>query len=174
MNRVESKRASRQVWAETERCLIHLYTEGEELDVKRLFVHPDVWEFLGGIREEESIREITYEMSHEDRDSFYWTVREKRTDEFIGLVSLDSHHDGNESEVSYQFLPNWWGRGYAQEVVGFLVRYALFELKLPKVLAETQTANRASCRLLERIGMERERTIVRFGAEPAVYSISSE
>ena len=158
---------------ETERCLIRTYTENDEAVVSRLFVHPDVRKFLGGIRDKKSIREIAKEMAQANDDSFYWTVWGKRTGHFIGLVSLEPHHDGHDHEISYQFLPNWWGRGYAQEAVGFLVRYALIELKLPKVIAETQTANQPSCRLLERIGMERERILVRFGAEQAIYSISS-
>ena len=158
---------------ETERCVIRTYKESDAADVSRLFVHPDVRKFLGGIRDEKSTRGLAKEMAHAKDDAFYWTVWEKRTDHFMGLVSLDLHHDGNDHEISYQFLPNWWGRGYAHEVVGFLVRYALIELNLSKVMAETQTANQTSCRLLERIGMERERILVRFGAEQAIYSISS-
>jgi [ribosomal protein S5]-alanine N-acetyltransferase len=47
----------------------------------------------------------------------------------------------------------------------------LTELSLPNVIAETQTANRASCKLIERLGMKLEKTIERFGAEHAIYSI---
>ncbi|WP_264298240.1 GNAT family N-acetyltransferase [Bacillus sp. B1-b2] len=89
----------------------------------------------------------------------------------MGLVSLDPHHDEVYPELSYQFLPKWWGKGYATEVVQFLTFFALNELKLSNLIAETQTANKSSCRLLERIGMKFERSITRFGAEQAIYSI---
>jgi hypothetical protein len=54
-----------------------------------------------------------------------------------------------------------------------ILNFALNELDLAKVVAETQTANKSSCRLLERVGMEWERTISRFGAEQAIYSVQS-
>src|SRR3954452_17049237 len=101
-------------------------------------------------------------MFNSSDDSFYWVVREKQTHNFIGLVSLDTHHEGVNLEISYQFLPNWWGKGYATEVVRLIINYALNDLKLSMIVAETQTANTSSCRLLERLGMELERTIIRF------------
>lgn len=47
--------------------------------------------------------------------SFYWAIREKHTDDFMGIVSLNPHHDDGFLEVSYQFLPAWWEKGYARE-----------------------------------------------------------
>ncbi|WP_413306207.1 GNAT family N-acetyltransferase [Bacillus sp. 1P10SD] len=96
-----------------------------------------------------------------------------RREWFIGMVSLDPHHDGIYYEVSYQLLPNWWGVGYATEVVQVVINFALNELKQPKIIAETQIANIVSCRPLEKLGMKLEGTINRFGAEQAIYSIKS-
>lgn len=106
-------------------------------------------------------------------NAFYWVIREKQTDHFIGMVSLDPHHDGSYLEVSYQLLPNWWGKGYASEAVQRMIRFAFNELKQKKLVAETQTANISSCRLLEKLGMNLERKITRFGAEQAIYSLKS-
>jgi [ribosomal protein S5]-alanine N-acetyltransferase len=141
--------------------------------VRKLFVNQDVRKFLGGIRNEESIQVVLDDMLNPSDTSFYWVVREKQSDNFIGLCSLDPHHEGSYLELSYQLLPNWWGKGYATEVVTLIIQYALNELNLTKVVAETQTANKSSCRLLERVGMELERNIIRFGAEQAIYSKSS-
>lgn len=81
-----------------------------------------------------------------------------KNNEFIGLVSLDKHVDGDK-EVSYEFLTAWWGQGYATEVIGQVIKYAFEELEIVKLLAETQTANLSSCKLLERVGMKLERKI---------------
>ena len=156
---------------ETERCFINTIKKSDYVDVKNLYRNQEVRKFLGGIRSDTSIKEVFADMLNSSNDSYYWVVREKHTDKFIGLVSLDLHHEGVHLELSYQFLPKWWGKGYATEVVQLLINYALNELKLSKVIAETQTANKSSCRLLERIGMEFERTITRFGAEQAIYSL---
>lgn len=158
---------------ETERCFMNTFQKSDYLDVKKLYVNQEVRKYLGGTRQEDSIELVLDDMLNSGSDSMYWVVREKHTDDFIGLVSLDPHHDGVYLEISYQLLPNWWGKGYASEVVQLLIHYALNELNLSKVIAETQTANTSSCKLLERLGMELERTISRFGAEQAIYSIQS-
>ncbi|ETI70891.1 GNAT family N-acetyltransferase [Neobacillus vireti] len=158
---------------ETDRCFINIFQESDYFDVKKLYVNHEVRRFLGGIRQEASIGVVMDEMLHSSDDSFYWVVREKHTDDFIGLVSLDPHHEGVYPEISYQFLPDWWGSGYATEVVQVILNFALNELNLVKVVAETQTANKSSCKLLEKVGMELERTISRFGSEQAIHSIQS-
>jgi [ribosomal protein S5]-alanine N-acetyltransferase len=141
--------------------------------VEKLYINEDVRKYLGGIRQAASIEVLLDEMLHSGDDSFYWVIRKKHTDNFIGMLSLDPHHDGIYYEVSYQLLPNWWGAGYATEVVQVIINFALNELKLPKVIAETQTANIASSKLLEKLGMKLEGTINRFEAEQAIYSIKS-
>ncbi|MEK3886680.1 GNAT family N-acetyltransferase [Bacillus sp. FSL K6-3431] len=146
---------------ETKRCFINTFQKSDYIDVKKLYVNQEVRKFLGGIRQEDSIEVALGEMLNSSDDSFYWVVREKYTDIFIGLVSLDPHHEGSYLEISYQLLPNWWGKGYATEVVKLIIHYALNELDLTKVVAETQTANKSSCRLLGRVGMELERNIIR-------------
>lgn len=158
---------------ETERCFMNTFQKSDYMDVKKLYVNQKVRKYLGGTRQDNSIEQVLDDMLNSGTDSIYWVVREKHTEDFIGLVSLDPHHDGVYLEISYQLLPNWWGKGYASEAVQLLIHYALNELNLSKVIAETQTANTSSCKLLERLGMELERTISRFGAEQAIYSIHS-
>lgn len=158
---------------ETERCSINTFQKSDFVDVKQLYQNEEVRKYLGGIRPEDSIEVALDEMLYPSDDSFYWVVREKHTADFIGLISLDPHHEGVYLEVSYQFLPSWWGKGYATEAVQLIVNYALNDLKLSKIVAETQTANTSSCRLLEKLGMELERTTSRFGANQAIYSIKS-
>lgn len=142
-------------------------------DVRSLYTNLEVRKFLGGIRDEKSIKAAMDDIFSPNENSFYWVVKEKRTDQFLGLVSLTPHHDGVYQEISYQLLPSWWGKGYATEVVQHIINYSLSELNLSELVAETQTANMSSCKLLESVGMTLERTVNRFGAEQAIYSIKS-
>lgn len=57
------------------------------------------------------------------------------------------------------------------EVISKIVDFGFNDLGLDEIVAETQTANGASCKLLERVGMTLEAKLHRFGAEQAVYSI---
>lgn len=112
-------------------------------------------------------------VSTSNSENKYWSVCEKQTGDFIGMISVDLHHDDNDLELSYQFLPDWWGRGYATEAVQAIIHFAFRELKISRLVAETQSANIPSCRLLQRVGMKFEKNVMRFGAEQAIYFIEA-
>jgi [ribosomal protein S5]-alanine N-acetyltransferase len=152
--------------------MITIFQQSDSHDVKKLYRDVQVRKYLGGIQHEDSIELALNELVNSLGDSFYWVVREKYTDDFIGLMSLDPHHDGDYLEISYQLLPKWWRKGYATEVIPVIIKYALNDLNLSKIVAETQTANTSSCRLLERVGMQLEGTITRFGKKQAIDSIT--
>ena len=101
-------------------------------------------------------------------------MRRKETDEFVGLISIGLHHDGDCHEISYQLLPKWWGIGYGMEAVQAALNHAFHVLNLPKIAAETQAVNISSRKLLERAGFREERRVLRFGAEQIIYSIERE
>lgn len=158
---------------ETNRCRLSKLQECDYDDVKKLYMNEEVRKFLGGtIADEKTFKAKFFDvLENSNRGSLDWVIRATSNDEFIGLITLDRHHDGMNTEVSYQLLPNWWGDGYATEVISQIIRYAFQEMGLPKVIAETQTANKSSCKLLERVGMKLEQTVQRYGAEQAIYSI---
>lgn len=140
--------------------------------MKSLYMNEQVRAYLGGaIPEEHTLTKFSDTLLRSESDSYYWTVRLNNSNEFIGFVSLEQHVDGQDIEVSYEFIPRFWGQGYAEEAVNKVLAYAFNELNLNRVIAETQTANHSSCRLLAKVGMKLERTVVRYGAEQSVYKI---
>lgn len=58
-------------------------------------------------------------------------------------------------EIGYSVLPQFQGRGYATEIVGGLVRWAMEQPGVTRVVAETEWANPASVRVLEKAGFAR-------------------
>ena len=156
---------------ETNRCLLSYLQVDDYDDVKLLYVNEDVRKYLGGTQNNEEIKASFTKMIHTTIESLYFIAREKYTKEFIGLISLDTHHDGISTEISYQLLPKWWGDGYATELLNEIINYAINSLKLTEIVAETQTANRASCKLLEKVGMTLRETVHRFGEVQSIYYI---
>lgn len=59
--------------------------------------------------------------------------------------------------------------GYATEALTLALQYASDTLVLKRVIAETQSKNDASIRLLNRVGMKFEREIMRFGEAQSIY-----
>lgn len=158
----------------TKRCLLGTVRQSDYEDIKALYRNEEVRQFLGGTRDQNAIREIVADMSESGAEAWYFSVRELETRKFMGMVSLDLHHAGEGMEVSYQFLPECWGKGYAAEAVGRVILFAFEDLKLPGIVAETQTANMSSCRLLEKLGMRWIDSYERFGAQQSLYAIESD
>jgi RimJ/RimL family protein N-acetyltransferase len=72
----------------------------------------------------------------------------------VGLrVSRPQHFAG---DMGYVFNPRVWGRGYCTEAAGALLAFGLADLKLHRIYATCDPANRASARVLEKIGMKYE------------------
>ncbi len=155
---------------ETDRCRLTALCADDIEHVVELYTDEDVRRFLGGPRGEEEVRSAFPRLLQADAETRCWAVRLKEDDTFIGIIDLGPHHDGTDIEVSYQLLPAWWGQGYATQTVQAVVNYALEDLGLPRVIAETQMANVASRRLLERLGMRLTRTVERFRERQAIYA----
>ena len=60
--------------------------------------------------------------------------------------------EGPELELFYGFLPAYWGRGYALEAARAVLARA-FALGQPRVWAGTDLENKASERVMQRLGM---------------------
>jgi [ribosomal protein S5]-alanine N-acetyltransferase len=56
------------------------------------------------------------------------------------------------AQIGYSVLPQFQGRGYATEMVGGLVRWAMGQPGVVRVVAETEWANPASVRVLTKAG----------------------
>ena len=158
---------------ETNRCKLMEIQQSDYDDVKELYLDHEVRRYLGGTVEEKQYIMKFQEMLELKENEWYWVIRKKESMEFVGLISLDTHVDGIGTEISYQLLPKWWGNGYGKEVVKKVLEYAFEELNLNKVVAETQSANINSCRLLESVGMKLENKVIRFGAEQRIFSLGS-
>ena len=63
------------------------------------------------------------------------------------------------AESGYSVLPQFQGRGYATELVGGLVRWALQQPGVARVVAETEWANPASVRVLTKTGFSPRGTV---------------
>ncbi len=101
-----------------------------------------------------------------------WVVKPQKQKIAIGLMVLNPHKDGADYEVSYEFRPSSWGQGFANEATTCVVDHAINDLGLQRVIAETQSANSASCRMLEKLGFIEEQRLERFGTEQVIFAKS--
>ena len=64
--------------------------------------------------------------------------------------------DLRQAEIGFTLAQPWWGHGYATEAVRALLQFLFTEADLHRVIAVCDVLNKASMRVLERVGMRRE------------------
>ncbi|HEU4431201.1 MAG TPA: GNAT family N-acetyltransferase [Myxococcota bacterium] len=99
-----------------------------------------------------------------------WCVSERapRPGEVIGFAGARPVESA-ELELIYGFLPAYWGRGYALEAARAVLARA-FALGQPRVWAGTDLENKASERVMQRLGMRFDRR-ERVGGLPQIYYV---
>ena len=157
----------------TERCFIKPIDVGDKTDLLRLCDDSDVWKYLGGQGTAEHNRK-NIEYIGKTNITDRWVVRSKTDNTFLGEISLTPHHDGDDIEISYLFLSDHWGKGYASETVRAVIQFAFNEKKLNRLVAETQSANFISCKLLEKLGFHQIKKLIRFNTEQILWAIDNQ
>jgi RimJ/RimL family protein N-acetyltransferase len=132
--------------------------------------------YLGGPRAERDVRALVESAGAATllAPAGCFVVATSGTDEMLGTMVLSRRspelpghvqEGGNELELTYVFLPHAWGHGYALEAAEALLQCAAVELSDQPVVIITQTANRASLRLAERLGFRVVGTFEQYAAE---------
>ena len=104
-----------------------------------------------------------------------YLVALKESQEPIGICGLLKRIQFADVDVGYAFLPEFWSRGFAFESAVAVLDYARDTLKASNVLALVSPENRASIRLLEKLGFEFSelRQLKPEGLPTAIYSRAS-
>jgi len=88
-----------------------------------------------------------------------WVILKKGGDVFLGAMGMNvSPERYKKGEIHYSLLPEFWGRGYAQEAVRALISYGFKVLDLHRIEAGVAVENTRSVTLLEKLRMRREGT----------------
>jgi RimJ/RimL family protein N-acetyltransferase len=83
-------------------------------------------------------------------------TRRSEPDELLGSVSLRRFSRDRRAELGYWLGVDAWGSGYATEAADALVEFGFREMALQRIYAQVLAGNAASCRVLEKLGMQNE------------------
>jgi ribosomal-protein-alanine N-acetyltransferase len=86
--------------------------------------------------------------------TFAITFLDGRT--LIGAIGLEINKQHERAELGYWIGKPYWNNGYCTEAAEAVVRYGFDELKLHRIHAAHFSRNRASGRVMEKIGMKHE------------------
>lgn len=103
------------------------------------------------------VNEAMYEAKINPRVRFAFAIVENRSGELIGAGELfirsSSHREG---EIGYVIHPRYWGSGYATEAANILFNFGFSTLKLHRIFATCDPRNKASEKVLKKMGMTLE------------------
>jgi RimJ/RimL family protein N-acetyltransferase len=175
---VSGPAASRSVpGLETERLRLRRIVEDDlERWHRIVLADPEVMRYLpsGVPVSRERARDVfrRFEEGWDCRGLAPWGMELISTRELIGHCGL-RHVDElpDEVEVLYALGREHWGRGYATEGARASVRFGFEHIGLERILAFAVPQNRASRRVMEKLGMTYERKARLFGIDAVVYRI---
>ncbi|MER5773839.1 GNAT family N-acetyltransferase [Streptomyces sp. NPDC002039] len=164
----------------TERLVLRESEARDRAAFIELFASPEVRAYLGGPRPRDELERAVPAVPGRRTGLFVIEL----DGAMIGMVTLDRRNaerpghirpDAGEAELSYTFLPEGWGRGYAAEACTAALDWFAGAVPGEPVVLCTQTANDRSMRLAAKLGFAEVERFEEYGAEQwfGVWSVPS-
>lgn len=101
-------------------------------------------------------------------EEFSWAITRPPEDRVIGMIGCRVRECA--ADIGYVLSRGFWNRGYTSEAVKAIVDWAIQLNFVYRVWAVCDVENKASARVLEKVGMEREGTLRRYIVHPNISS----
>ncbi len=167
---------SLDVWR-TERLVLERVRAEDLADLCRMHQDPELMASLGGLRTEDDTRRyLDEQLGHWAAHHFgLWMVRNAATGRLAGRGGLRLTAIGGraETEMAYALVPEAWGRGLATELARACARAAFDMLERADLVAYTRPDNRASRRVMEKVGFLHDRDFVHRGLPHVLYRLTA-
>jgi len=161
---------------ETQRLHLRPFTADDVDDLAPIYADAEVMRFIGSGKprnREETLSWLAGMLRHWEKHGFgMWATIDKGTNVLIGRSGLCFLDNTGEVEVGYLLAKAYWGKGLATEAAAAGLRFGFEELRLGRIVAVAQHANRASRRVLEKIGMQYEKDARYYQTDVAYYAIA--
>lgn len=169
---------------ETERLYLRPFTIDDAIHLYELNSDPEVLKYTSDLpfKNKESAQQFishyianvyTKPKSAISTKMGRYAVIRKKDNLFLGWCGLKYHKDTRYIDVGYRFYKKYWNLGYATESAISIVNYAFNNLKLPFVVAHVHLDNKASQKVLDKIGMYKHSNITYDNAPSLLYKIKN-
>jgi ribosomal-protein-alanine N-acetyltransferase len=101
----------------------------------------------------------------QERGYALWAVQPLRTDRLAGWCGPQFLPETGETEVGYLLGREWWGQGYATETAQASLDFTFRQFPLDQIIALVHPDNKASIRVIEKLGMISTGMAPYFGVE---------
>jgi RimJ/RimL family protein N-acetyltransferase len=144
---------------ETNRLLLREFTLDDTPFIIELLNSPGWIEFIGdrNVKTEEQAKLYLQNgplKSYKENGFGLSMVQLKDGNTPIGMCGIIRRHNLDGTDIGFAFLPEFISKGYGYEIAWAVLKHAKAVLQLPTILAITVPHNRASIKLLEKIGLK--------------------
>ena len=150
---------------ETERLILREFSTGDAPFVFELMNDESYLRFIGdrGIKTVDDAKNYLLNgpiKSYEQFGFGLFLVKLKDSETPVGTCGLIKRPELDDVDVGYAFLARYRGKGYATEAGRAVVEYAKTKVGLNRVVAITVLDNHASIKVVEKLGLRFEKTII--------------
>ncbi len=145
----------------TPRLRLRAPTQDDAEDMFRIFTDPRVFKYFGKKppASVDDIRAKLAELAESVRTAsgIRWAITDRTTGAYLGSAGLwhwDKPHF--RAEAGYELSPSHWRQGIMPEALGAILRFGFDRMSLHSVEARIHPDNRASARVLEKLGFVQE------------------
>lgn len=163
---------------ETERLILRTYVQADLETVYRMVSDPEIRRFFPegpDIKRDDILASLPRRMDFWKQNGFgQFGVFEKAGGKMAGYCGLKYLDQTEEVEIYYGFFRESWGKGYATESATAVLKFGFQETPLERIVGVTHTENHASQKVLEKIGLRREKQIFGYGMDLIYFSLDRE
>lgn len=166
---------------ETKRLIIRRFTMKDapavlEFSGNKRVVEPTGDNVISSIDEAENIIQNIWLKEYDKYGYARMAVIHKKESKLIGFAGLKYETEWRATDIGYRFLPEYWGKGIATEAALPFLFYGFKVLGLPKIVGAAFPSNKASCRVLEKIGLVYKKEVTLFDDNRSVrwYELTKE
>jgi RimJ/RimL family protein N-acetyltransferase len=163
---------------ETQRLLIRPFTFADLAKLIELRADEEVSRYIGGARLQNPdgiAKRLRFYIDCYEKYGFGMSaLLWKETGAMIGWCGLQPLEETGEIEVGYGMIREFWGRGIGLECARAWLEYGFREKNLPRIVAVAAPENTGSWRIMEKLGMKREKIDDHYGMPCVFYAISRE
>ena len=161
-----------QIVFDTERLIVRHFTIDDADNFFLLNGDPEVMRYIRPVRSRADTDLFFAEVIQYSKNNPSYgrmAVSEKESGDFVGSFAVIPIEKTDLMQLGYSFLPGYWGRGYATELVKWGLKYIFTSTDLQEIFGVTESMNIASQHVLLKAGftphstvMEGEKKLKRF------------
>jgi RimJ/RimL family protein N-acetyltransferase len=142
-------------------------------DLFRLRADPEVSRYIGVRNRDETAVALASFVDHWREYGFgIWALKQAETSRFVGRCGLRRATEVPDVELAYTLHKEFWGKGFATEASRAALRFGFETVGIDRIIAFAVPDNRASTRVMEKLGMRYEKRAPFHGLDHVWYAIS--